>query len=250
MAEESDVRIIAWPKESLSLQHRFDSKEPCPVSVRFEATPAQVQVATGEKPLAVDMAMNLRASQPVPLCISICEPICAKSDYTISFDIFDQPVGRILVRGITRLFNCADEPNRPDPVAQERCIDFERRKDGESFAGPVGIGGAEFAPVDGELKIVTWGNPVERKKLLFAASGVRINLPAPSSGVSITLVNYFGQSLNLSVLRNGTEIASRVEAVDTVPRRVDIAEAGITGLVVSGGGNEASVVELCWTSAG
>jgi hypothetical protein len=250
MAEESDVRIIAWPKESLPLQHRFDPEVPCPVSVRFESAPAQVQVATGDRPLSVDMAMNIRAAEPVPLCISICEPICAKSDYTISFDIFDQPVGRILVRGITRLFNCADEPKQPGPAVEERCIDFARRKEGESFSGPVRFAGAQFAPVDGDLRVIAWGTPEGRNKLLFTAAGVKITLPTPSNRVAITLVNYFGQSLNLSVLRDGAEIANRAEAVDTVPRRVEIAEAGVTGLVISGGGNEASVVELCWTPAG
>lgn len=247
MAEESDIRIIAWPEDALPMRHRFEPDEPCPVRVSFEDTPVNVQVETGERPLAVDMRMDVRAREPVPLCISICEPICAKSDYTISFDIFDQPVGRILVRGMTRIFNCRDEPTQQP---EETCVDFQRRKDNETFPDQLVVGGATFRPVEGELRIITWGQPAGRNKLLFTSAGVEITLPEPSDRVVVTLVNHFGQSLNLSVLRDGTEIENRVETVGTTPVEVEVTQSGVTGLVVSGGGNEATVVRLCWTPEG
>lgn len=250
MADQTDIRIVSWPDADLALKHRFEPEEPCPVSVSFEDTPINVRVDSGEKPLAVDMNMRVSAKEPVPLCISICEPICARSDYQITFDIFDQPVGRIVVRGITRLFNCSDEPNQPHPPPEERCVDFARRKPDEVFPDQLSVGGAVFAPLaGGELKIIQWGQPAGANKLLFPASGVRIALPQPADKVVATVNNNFGQSLDFAVLMGATEVDSFVENVGATPKQVPIARAGMTGLTIRGGGNEAAVIELCWYPA-
>ncbi len=50
--------------------------------------------------------LDLAAKQDIPLCLKICEPICVKSTYTISIDIFDRPVALIRVQGETRLEAC------------------------------------------------------------------------------------------------------------------------------------------------
>jgi hypothetical protein len=77
MAEEQVVRIVQWPSEQRAqLFHGFDSERPASVK----------------------------------LCVSVCEPICAQSEYTIGIEIFDRPVASITVRGTTRLFNCSDKP--------------------------------------------------------------------------------------------------------------------------------------------
>jgi len=107
MAEERLVRIQEWPDQPARLEHRFDPDQPCPVTLSFEAAPANVIVHTKE-PLAVDMRMALTAREDIPLCIKICEPICARSEYTIGIDIFDRPVAAITVRGQTRLMACDD----------------------------------------------------------------------------------------------------------------------------------------------
>lgn len=247
MADESDIRITAWPGDPLALRHQFAGDGPCPVKLSFDGAPVNVQVGTGETPLPVDMRMDLSARQPVPLCISVCEPICAKSDYTISFDIFDQPVGRILVRGMTRIFNCRD---RVEETSEEVCIDFRRRKEGETFPDGVEIGGARFSPVEGDLAVVSWGQPSGQNKLRFPSAGLRIALPQPASRVAVTLINHFGQSLKVTLLKNGTEVESRVAAVDTAPAEIAFSHPGADGLMISGGGNEAAVVRLCWTPQG
>lgn len=111
MAEESHVTVMAWPKESLPVTHQFDSDEPCPVLIGFnEKTEANVIVRTSPRePLRVDMGMKVSAERPFPVCIQMCEPICAKSDYTVQIEIFDRPVIAIRVKGLTRLFNCREE---------------------------------------------------------------------------------------------------------------------------------------------
>jgi hypothetical protein len=51
--------------------------------------------------------------QVAKLCITVCEPICAQSDYTIAIDIFDKPVASITVRGNTKFYACPDTAKPP-----------------------------------------------------------------------------------------------------------------------------------------
>jgi hypothetical protein len=95
--EEDLVRIVEWPKEPALLDHRFDA-----------GAPAHVIVRSDEQPFHVDMQMNVAAREVIPVCIQVCEPICAESNYTIAIDIFDRPVAAITIKGLTRLFNCGD----------------------------------------------------------------------------------------------------------------------------------------------
>ncbi len=64
------------------------------VKVIFDKEPANVVVAT---------------AKTIPVCIEVCQPICAQSDYTISIEIFDRPVAVIKLSGLTRIFNCDEK---------------------------------------------------------------------------------------------------------------------------------------------
>ncbi len=111
MAEEHDVRILEWPKDVARLEHRFPADTSCPVAVSFAATPVSVVMTTPpERPLDINMNMRLSVRDALPLCIKLCEPICARSDYTIGITLFDRPIVSITIRGVTRLFNCNEEP--------------------------------------------------------------------------------------------------------------------------------------------
>ena len=46
----------------------------------------------------------------VPLCIRLCEPVCAESEYQVSATILHRPVWTVTVKGITRFFNCKEKP--------------------------------------------------------------------------------------------------------------------------------------------
>ena len=110
MADEHNVHIVSWPGEPAGLEHYFAKGETLPVSVSFGNTPARVVVMTPQdEPLVVSMNMDLRAPRTLPLCISLCEPICADSNYTIGISIFDRPVISITIRGRTRFFGCREE---------------------------------------------------------------------------------------------------------------------------------------------
>ena len=97
--DETVLRITQWPDGPAQLVHSFNS-----------ATPAAVTISTGKgDPMQVEMNMLLSSRESVKLCVSVCEPICAQSEYTIGIDVFDRPVASITLRGTTRLFNCSDK---------------------------------------------------------------------------------------------------------------------------------------------
>jgi hypothetical protein len=45
----------------------------------------------------------------VPVCIKLCEPVCADSKYEIGIDVFDRPVAKITIGGLTRFYNCREK---------------------------------------------------------------------------------------------------------------------------------------------
>jgi hypothetical protein len=75
--ESRTISIVAWPKEPATVNATLDST----VTVRGQ----------------------------IPLCIRLCEPICARSEYTIGITIFDRPVATISIAGLTRFFNCQED---------------------------------------------------------------------------------------------------------------------------------------------
>ena len=111
MADEREVRVQAWPDIPAKLEHQGAEGNPVKMRVGFDPEPpATVVLRTQpEGALDVQMAMQLLAERPVPLCIRLCEPICVTSEYRIAVDIFDRPVMNVTVRGTTRFAECDDE---------------------------------------------------------------------------------------------------------------------------------------------
>src|ERR1043165_1925264 len=108
MADDQNITIKQWPDKPLALNHDYQGK-PVPLTLGFDAAPIHVRVADEDGPIKVAMAMQVAAERPLPLCISLCEPICARSVYRIDFSIFGNPFGTVVIQGLTRLFNCGDE---------------------------------------------------------------------------------------------------------------------------------------------
>ncbi len=102
--EENIVHIVDWPKDqSALLEHHF----PKPVDVNILHPVGLNMFNSEEKPLYLNMNM-LGKGNELPICIKLCEPICAESNYKVSFNLLGQPFAEIIVQGITRLFNCKD----------------------------------------------------------------------------------------------------------------------------------------------
>ncbi len=107
---DQDIRIQGWPKEAARLSHEFGGEKPCPVAIHFDDSMARVALETNsEDPIHIAMDMQLSARAPLPICIKVCEPICARSEYVIGIQIFDRPVATITVSGKTTFFNCNEE---------------------------------------------------------------------------------------------------------------------------------------------
>lgn len=99
--EEQTIHIANWPKEQRALlDHSFSGEAPLHVT------------AWPKETLNVNMVHN--QGRDVPLCIKICEPICAESNYRVSLSLLGQPFIEIAVKGITRLFACKD--NTPSDI--------------------------------------------------------------------------------------------------------------------------------------
>ena len=101
--EEENVRIIEWPKEAAILSHNF----PKPVDINIPNPVGLNMFNTEEKPLYLNM--NLSDGKVLPICIKLCEPICAESNYKIGITLMGQPFLEIALQGITRIFNCRDK---------------------------------------------------------------------------------------------------------------------------------------------
>jgi hypothetical protein len=104
------VTIAAWPPEGLAaLQHHFTEK-PCPVSIFIEKTPLSIDLQSlPETPFNVNMDMKLKANDVIPICMKLCEPVCAKSEYRLDINIFDKPFAGVTLRGKTTISGCGEE---------------------------------------------------------------------------------------------------------------------------------------------
>jgi len=243
MAEEQDVKIVGWPKEPAQVSHRFESEQPCPVSISFNETPAQVILTNDPKqPLAVDMDMHVQAKEPIPVCIKVCEPICADSNYTIGINIFDNPFATITVRGLTRLFNCEEKP--PE---EKTCASFEDLKQNQEFPAPFQLNGFNFVPLRDPLRAIPLGDPPGVMKLAFPPSGLRIEFPRAAEKVVLSVNNYAGPSLDFAIYAGGNLLEKFTEPIDNELRKIELTHSGATAVEISGGHNESSLVEVCYT---
>ena len=254
---DQQVTIVGWPKEPAKLAHEFNQSSPCPVTVSFETTPAQVALhfPKGER-MQVDMNMALAVRRQIPVCIRLCEPICASSDYTIGINVFDTPVFSVRLKGLTRLFNCRDQ-SAPTTRPEQTCVDFTARKVGEQFDAAFSVGDVTFAPLAGGLQIANFGDPQGQPKLEFPADGVRISFAQPVGEVRVTLCNYPSSKEYDHVDTSGQSVAFRVVGSDgpstvnaTIANAADevvLSGNDISSVEVRHGASRAALVRVCYT---
>ncbi len=245
MAEDHDVKIVGWPKELANLAHSFDPEQPCPVLIRFDEAPARVEVSTSDKPLNVNMGMAVSADKPIPVCIKVCEPICARSSYRIGITIFDQPVAQIAVQGMTRLFECDEAPG-----VEQTCVDFKRMKTNIEMPQAFTYEDLVFIPLGDPLRTTTIGDPASQVKLTFPRTGVRVEFPQPASEISLTVNNYADPQLDFYVFAGTTLVNQFTRMVDNQVATVELSEFGVTAVEVRGGNSEASIIEICYSTGG
>jgi hypothetical protein len=104
LAEDRTITVSAWPAEPARLSHTFEGEPPLPVRVGFaQGQPLAVRLGSAGSSIPIDMRMLLAAPRAIPLCLSLCEALCAESDYTIGITLFDRPIISIRLRGRTRI---------------------------------------------------------------------------------------------------------------------------------------------------
>jgi hypothetical protein len=190
------------------------------------------------------MNMTVSAKEPIPVCIKLCEPICARSDYTIGLNIFDNPFASITVRGITQIASCADEP----PTRERICAKFDQFQPGMTFTQPLTLQELVFTALGAELRTVSFGEPAGRVKLGFPRAGVRVDFPRPVDDVSLLINNYASPELQITAY-NGANVVSQFNVtISNTLRQVSINQSGVTAVTVIGGDNEAGLVEVCYSS--
>lgn len=243
MPEEKNVRIIEWPKQKAYLQHYFQLDEPCPVSIVFDDAPAHVKISNEkEDPFQVNMNMNLKAVDEIPVCIRICEPICAVSDYSIGIELLGQPLASIRVKGQTKLANCKETP-----PPKSTCVDFIGVNAKENKA-PLTHKGIQFTPLDQSpvVQFTTMGQPLNQLKLAIPEAGMRLDFPAAVTNVSLTIVNFGNPVIDINSFFNGTLIANQSEMIQNQTRSFDVGGGPLTAIEIKGGSNEAALVEVCY----
>jgi hypothetical protein len=240
--QKNYVQIEAWPKEPAQLEHDFKGKKPCPVSISFENTSANVVIqTTPNEPFHVDMSMHVDVRDQLPVCIRLCEPICVKSDYTVGLDIFDRPVATVTVRGLTRIFNCEEESPHP-----RVCTSFQKYKEKTVFKDSVTLDSLVFTPIDGQLEIIVWGEPSSHNKLAFSSEGIKVKFPYPVKSVILYIGNYGGSEIHVLVYSNDILVDEIVEGINNEVKELIIDRVGTTAVIVKGGNNEAYIAEVCY----
>ena len=241
---KNHVHIVSWPKEPAKLEHQFKKGSPAEVGIKFEKDPANIVIHNGPKnPMNVDMDMYLKVKDPVPVCISLCEPICAKSDYMISLNFLDRPVGSISIKGMTKLFNCF-ESERPKPV----CIDFRETKEGTVIKDVLTYYGLKFAPMSGELVVISGGDPEGVNKLRFSDEGIKIIFPYPVDRAVIKMMSQAGNAIHFEVFDEDGLIKTIDETIGDEARVIEISEEDISTIIISGGSGEAALIDVCYTA--
>jgi hypothetical protein len=105
---EQEVKVISWPREEAKLSHSFEEAS-APVKITFQETPVHLALSTDKgQELNANLNMGVTIRETIPVCVKLCEPICAESDYKIGIDLFNQSIASISIKGLTRLFNCRE----------------------------------------------------------------------------------------------------------------------------------------------
>jgi hypothetical protein len=242
--QKNDVTIVAWPKDTSKLEHQFKKGSPCELLVSFQKDPANVVIhTTPETPFNVDMDMKLSVKDTVPVCVRLCEPVCAKSDYTISVNIFDRPVGSISIKGLTKLFNCL-ESTKPERT----CVDFREQKDGTVIRNELTHYGLKFVPLANELRVYSSGEPAGMNKLRFPDEGVKITFPFPVDSAGFTIINHAGPVLKFEIYDNEGLVRIVEDEVYDEPKVITVEEKDFTTVIIKGGSNEAALLEVCYVA--
>jgi hypothetical protein len=141
---------------------------------------------------------------------------------------------------------CLCLPEIKEEPCEDICIDFEEFSGQKPLMESFTYQSITFIPLgDYGFRIVTWGKPDGRKKLVFPADGIRIELPHEVDKIELLVNNYYGTSLDFNVFAGEANVQQFTEQIVNEAKTVWIIQPGITAIEIKRGGNEAAVIEIC-----
>jgi hypothetical protein len=133
------------------------------------------------------------------------------------------------------------------PLEDTNCVNFTSVQPGTELEPSFEKEGFTFTAMDKEpLRMIGWGVPPGQSKLLVRQDGVEIRLPYPTDQVVVRGAQYTSQPLVLQAYDDG-DLVNEVTApaVENVLHTLVAEGAGITRVVLSGGGGEGLLFDVC-----
>jgi hypothetical protein len=137
------------------------------------------------------------------------------------------------------------QPYCPEKTCQPTCVNFNTLKPDTYFQAPFTHRQLTFTPLGEPLRTTTMGDPPGQLKLAFPNKGVRVDFPQAVDELTITVNNYAGRVLSFTVFDNDNVLNTFNEIVYNEVKTFTIKEPHMTAIAISGGNNEASIVEIC-----
>ncbi len=139
------------------------------------------------------------------------------------------------------------QPPEP-PRTEEACVDWKEEKEPRQLGVDYQKNGFIFkSPAQQPLQIVVWGPSPGQGKLLIQRRGVQIRLPFIADRVVAHVALFTSQPITLDAFgANGAQLG---QAISTTAQgsiqTLEIKAAGMTDLLVAGGGGEGLLIDLC-----
>jgi len=135
----------------------------------------------------------------------------------------------------------------PEPAYAHRCQDFSAYTDDYTFGTMAFIGEFTFTMLGSRDLMV---NEVDTniKGIVFDNDGVRIDLSAPSIEVTLEAGSWTPESLQIEALDGaGNSVAQASVPGTNSTHSIVLSGSGIVQVIVTGGGGEGVIVEICAT---
>jgi hypothetical protein len=100
------------------------------------------------------------------------------------------------------------------------------------------------------VRAATFGEPAGRIKLAFPRKGLRVEFPRPVEDVLLTINNYASPQLMITAYAGSAVLTQFTVTIENTVKDVAISESGLTALTLTGGDNEAGLVEVCRREVG
>jgi hypothetical protein len=131
---------------------------------------------------------------------------------------------------------------------EEKCIDFSGFPDNAIFGPAFMLEGVRFSMLGTrDLFVNDVASGVHG--LVFDDGGIQIDLPGPSSAVSLTAGAWYPQQLEITALDSSANAVD--QAIDPADNNLHTYALGgteITTIVITGGGGEGVLEEICWAA--